>query len=441
MDELSLGLSNWGSLSQPQDNNNTLTNDESNSLHNTSPQLVHQSSRTSIYRFQDKGFKILLGENLGDPQPHQWQISQLQHEQNVSLSLPFHCRRREVLNIRPFNGHPIALYFKWSNGITLTEWMQKVQSGTNACTELITYPHNTTYNRRISSSYSDSTSYASNSTRNSSFYSAAPAVPPHRTTDDLNVRLRAAMAVTKTLSEFHEGGVAHGNLTPENIVLDTFEGDYVATLIDLSESVVFREVNLEGGENKALFEKQKKQEDLKALGGVLKQLFRGFDDVNDRNSFQIATYDSYGASAAISYGTSTALTLGDGGDSPFETWGDETRRKRNKAPAIEVGDGLPIYLGSLISTLLLTGNSTTSNSPASTVHYESAKDVFLDLKVMLEDQNQFYRQTELDERMMGSRLWLPSMFYGRQVQMSMLMHLFQNVIMFGSEPAIATISG
>lgn len=263
-------------------------------------------------------------------------------------------------------------------------------------------------------------------------------MPPHRTTDDLNVRLRAAMAVTKTLSEFHEGGVAHGNLTPENIVLDTFEGDYVATLIDLSESVVFREVNLEGGENKALFEKQKKQEDLKALGGVLKQLFRGFDDVNDRNSFQIATYDSYGA---ISYGTSTALTLGDGGDSPFETWGDETRRKRNKAPAIEVGDGLPIYLGSLISTLLLTGNSTTSNSPASTVHYESAKDVFLDLKVMLEDQNQFYRQTELDERMMGSRLWLPSMFYGRQVQMSMLMHLFQNVIMFGSEPAIATISG
>jgi hypothetical protein len=146
--------------------------------------------------------------------------------------------------------------------------------------------------------------------------------------------------------------------------------------------------------------------------------------------------------------TSTALALTGGEEVPFETWGDETRRKRNKAPVTaEAGDGLPIYLGSLISTLLLTESEASSpsgsSSPqaSSTVQYESAFDVYLDLKVMLENQNQFYRQTELDERMIRSRLLLPNVFYGRQVQMSMLMHLFHSVVMLGNSPSIATISG
>ena len=259
--------------------------------------------------------------------------------------------------------------------------------------------------------------------------------------ENLNVRLRAAMAIAKTLSEFHEGGVAHNKLTPENIVLDTFEGDYVATLIDLSEAVIFADVTFEDEEARVFFERKKRQEDLNALGDVFKQLFRGFDNKKGKNAIR-SIVSTYGANSyGNSYTPSTALTLSNGEEEPFETWGDETRRKRNKAPGAEA-EGLPIYLGSIISTLLLTGNENSNSiTPASTVQYESAKDVYLDLKVMLESNNQFYRQIELDERMVGSRLLLPSVFYGRQVQMSMLMHLYHNVVMMGNQPSIAIISG
>ena len=47
------------------------------------------------------------------------------------------------------------------------------------------------------------------------------------------------MAIAKTLSDFHKGGVAYNSFTPDNIVLSPFEGgDYVATLIDLSNARV-----------------------------------------------------------------------------------------------------------------------------------------------------------------------------------------------------------
>jgi len=325
------------------------------------------------------------------------------------------------VGIQPYNGHPVAMHYKWSNGITLTEWMHKVQQGVGLATTDLTFPslHNTTYNRRVSSS-------------------------PAPTADDtkssrLNVRLRAAMAITKTLSEFHSGGVVHNNISPENIVLDTFEGDYVATLIDLSEAVILANVQVEAGESRIMMEKKKKQEDLKALGGVLKKLFQESDDENEIQTM----INNYTADYSCGMDSPAQLTLTTEREAPFETWGDETRRqKRNKAPVTEAGEGLPIYLGSLISALLLTGyESNSSNStPASTVQYESAIDAYHDLKMMLENKSKFYRQTQLDERMMASRLKLPTMFYGRQVQMSMLMHLFQSVIM-GNQPSIATISG
>ena len=418
--ELAYGLSTWGNIENQSNQSSApiANNDDTNSY--TDPQLVHQSVRTSIYRHQDRGIKILLGENLGDPQPHQWQIARLENELNVSRSLPHTCKRREVVGIQPYNGHPVALFYKWSNGITLTEWMHKVQHGVGVASTDLTFPslRNTTY-KRVNSS-------------------------PAPTTDDtkssrLNVRLRAAMAITKTLSEFHSGGVVHNNISPENIVLDTFEGDYVATLIDLSEAVILANVQVEAGENRVMMEKKKKQEDLKALGEVLKKLFHESDDETEIQSM----INNYGVNDSGGMNSPAMLTLTSEGDAPLETWGDETRRqKRTKAPITEAGEGLPIYLGSLISTLLLTGceSNNSNSSPASTVQYESAIDAYHDLKIMLESKSKFYRQTALDERMMASRLKLPTMFYGRQVQMSMLMHLFQNVLL-GNQPSIATISG
>ena len=311
-------------------------------------------------------------------------------------------------------------------------------SSTTPITGNMTDVANTTTNNGAIVGYNAS---ASSSENTSSFTLAGSVIAPPRSPEDLNVRLRAAMAIAKTLSEFHAGGVAHNKLSPENIVLDTFEGDYVATLIDLSEAVIFADVSLEDEEARVAFERTKRQEDLKALGGVFKQLFRGFDDESGKNAIR-SIVNTYGTSnSGNAYTPSTALTLSNGGEEPFETWGDETRRKRNKAPSAEA-EGLPIYLGSVISTLLLAGSENgNSSTPASTVQYESAKDVYLDLKVMLESNNQLYRQIELDERMVGSRLLLPSVFYGRQVQMSMLMHLYHSVVMMGNQPSIATISG
>jgi hypothetical protein len=251
-------------------------------------------------------------------------------------------------------------------------------------------------------------------------------------TEDFIVRLRVAMAIAKTLADFHDAGVAYNNLTPENVVLDTFEGDYVATFIDLSEATIFSngtllnqvgQVSIEDG---AAFEKQMKQGDLMRLGAVLNQLFRGCEDDNTSTSVD-------------SYSTQT-LAFG-GADTPRYSGEEDVRRKRNKQA--NRTDGLPTYLGSLISTLLLTGAETNSlNTPVSTVHYESAKDVYLDLKTMLENKNQCYCKTDLDEWMLESRLKLDTdLFYGRQVEMSILMRLLHNVFMLGNHPSIATISG
>jgi hypothetical protein len=441
LDQLSLGLSPWG-VGQGQERHlsGTSRDDTSNPPSSSTPCIVHQSARTSIYRYQDTGIKILLGGNLGDPQPHQWQINRLTNEQNASRSLPLSCKKREVLNIQPFNGHPVALYFKWANGITLREWINNCQSRAPWATTMAATQGNfndlSLIQHRNMNMISQSSS-AYNSHSNFPFMPLAGSFTP-RSTDELNVRLRAAMAITKTLADFHDGGAAHNSLTPDDVVLDTVEGDYVATLIDLSESVVFNNqmTTRQGGrvseDDLAALEKQMKQDDLKSLGGLLKQLFRGFESTSPFHSL----------SSTTPYSSGLALTTGE--EPPFETWGDELRSKRKKQTDHGAGaEGLPIYLRSLISTLLLAGSKeSNSNSPASTVHYESARDVYQDLKVMLENQNQFYRKTELDERMMESRLTLnPNMFYGRQVQMSMLMHLFQSVVMIGNQPALATISG
>ena len=106
--ELAYGVSTWGNIENQGNRSSTpiANNDDANN--HTDPQLVHQSARTSIYRHQDRGIKILLGENLGDPQPHQWQIARLENELNVSRSLPHTCNRRAVVGSQPFGGQGLS---------------------------------------------------------------------------------------------------------------------------------------------------------------------------------------------------------------------------------------------------------------------------------------------------------------------------------------------
>ena len=186
------------------------------------------------------------------------------------------------------------------------------------------------------------------------------------------------------------------------------EVEYVATFIDLSSALIYRDDSKTDAD--PIFEKQLKEVDLRSLGLVLNQFFRG----EERATIEISRRGSRNGH----------------GFEDIQGDTDDCRRKRGKQHTF--GDGLPLYLGTLISALLETTNE---------LSYESVKDVFLDLKIMAEDANDCLSKSQMDESTLKSRLRLGSIFYGRQVQMSMLLHLFQSSVVLGNQPLMATISG
>ena len=98
-----------------------------------------------------------------------------------------------------------------------------------------------------------------------------------------------------------------------------------------------------------------------------------------------------------------------------------------------------------------------AKSPKSGQRYEDARDVYLDLKMLAENPNGPLGRSdgvELGGRGVGKLGFLSKGgasagsrgkgeggFYGRQVQMSMLLHLFQSTVSLGSQPLMATIVG
>ena len=110
---------------------------------------------------------------------------------------------------------------------------------------------------------------------------------------------------------------------------------------------------------------------------------------------------------------------------------DETFQSRKKRGKEQPCDGFPLYLGSLVSALQDHALSSIS------VCYSDAKDVYHDLKIFVDDESGRLSRVDIDEDAIMSRLRLPpDVFYGRQVQMSMILHMLE----FGS-PQIALISG
>jgi len=314
------------------------------------PLLVHHKNNTMIYRLNDTGFKVILLPNMEE------NIRRLEHEKKVSNFLPSACPKKQAVDVTSFNGLP-ALVFKWVHGITLKEWLQQFHEELQV---------------------------------------------------DMNARLRVAMAISKTLHDFHMGGVVHNNLTNENIVLSSLEGEYVATLIGYSNAMVYRKDS--SNFDKSMDETRVNELDLKSLGLVLKDLFL-------EEEFPHAE----GAGAGL-------LNYGE------EIVNDEMdhhKQKRGKQPvAVE---GFPHYLGTMISALL---------DSLSDMCYESAQDVFLDLKFLSENSNGSLMARTLDDATINSKLRLSGQaFYGRQVQVSMLDHLIQYTAALGDRPLMATISG
>ena len=347
LESLGLGGPSWGDASFSE----TLDSVQ------TSPQLVHQGISTAVYRVHDKGFKVIL-----QPQPTEESVHRLLNEKRISDFLPSTCRKRRVIDITSFNRQP-ALSFKWVDGITLREWLKTAPFDSQA---------------------------------------------------SHNVRLRVGMAIAKTLSDFHNGGVVCNSLQPENVVLAPFEasgGECVATFIDLSRSLIYRDGDMVNFD--AVTEKQVIKVDLRSLGMVLDEIFRKEDRATCEGE-DSATREG------IKYGVQDTQSDADHG-----------RRKRGKQQTFR--DGLPLYLSMLISALL-------ENSTSQEMCYESAQDVFLDLKVLAEDSSGCFSKKQMGESSLKSCL-RGGMFYGRQVQMSMILHLFQSTVSLGSQPLMAIISG
>eukprot|EP00984_Skeletonema_dohrnii_P001712 scaffold569_cov67-Skeletonema_dohrnii-CCMP3373.AAC.2 len=348
------------------------------------PQLiVSKSNGTSIYRSAQKlnavGIKVihqndhLQAADTLSPSNFNLTMNKLVHEETVSKLLPPDVNKRHVIEVSSFNGSP-ALYFKWENGITCEEWLDKVR-----------IQQQTTH-------------------------------PQKEGAARFTVRLRAAVAIAKTLTQFHQSHVVYNALTLENIVLTPFEGDYLATFIDLSDAVICND--------EQTFD-ERKGVDLTNLGIVLNQLFQKVDGDGELASSR----------KRVSVSSDTK------GEVPSNTRNVKKRGKQHTP-----GEGLPLYLRAMVSTLLIRDEE---HGVSQQLRYESANAVYEDLKVMATPaadgnrRNSYFKETEVDhEVIIHSRLKLPKdLFYGRQVQMSMIMHQLQSVTMLGDQPLMALIAG
>eukprot|EP00985_Skeletonema_marinoi_P014599 scaffold7417_cov266-Skeletonema_marinoi.AAC.2 len=361
------------------------------------PQLiVSKSNGTSIYRSAQKlnavGIKVINQNNdhlqaADTPSPSNFNLTmnKLVHEETVSKLLPPDVNKRHVIEVSSFSGSP-ALYFKWENGITCEEWLDKVR-----------IQQQTTH-------------------------------PQKEAAAKFTVRLRAAVAIAKTLTQFHQSRVVYNALTLDNIVLTPFEGDYLATFIDLSDAVICND--------EQTFD-ERKGVDLTNLGIVLNQLFQKADGGGGESSAGRGRGGELASSIRrVSVNSDTD------GEVPSNTRKAKKRGKQQVTP----GEGLPLYLRAMVSTLLI-GDEEHDDSQQ--LRYESANAVYEDLKVMAtpaadgDRRNSYFKETEVDhEVIIHSRLKLPKdLFYGRQVQMSMIMHQLQSATMLGDQPLMALIAG
>ncbi len=312
------------------------------------PTLVYQSPTTAVYRHVDIGIKVLLVEH-----PTEQHILRLVHEQNVSNYMPPTCQKRQVIDVKGFNGDP-AIHFAWVNGNTLTEWLRTDRRQADV---------------------------------------------------NITVRLHAAIAIVKTLVDFHKAGVVYNNLSPDNIVLDTFDGTYIATFIDLSKAIILSNNNGSAGRTGKSVEM-----DLKALGQILNAIFDG------------QYSDSY------SFARDDDSTSTEGTEHSY-------KRKRNKRQAHV--DWLPTCLNALISTLLLLkeGDETSEK-------YGNAQDVLSDLQVIALNPQKYLKALKVDDFTLHNRLNAPvGAFYGRQSEVSALYRAFDSVTKHQGQPMVVSISG
>jgi len=171
-----------------------------------------------------------------------------------------------------------------------------------------------------------------------------------------------------------------------------------------------------------------------SLGLIFDQLFKEYGEGGEAAG---GDYDVGGGSTRSGRRVSMNSEVEDGED--FAHNRNVRKRGKQRTP----GEGLPLYLGAMISTLLVSGD----DNDSSQLRYKSVNDVYEDLKAMAAEDVSLHRSTSLrdecdNEGFCLGRLKFPKdLFYGRQVQMSMILHLLQSSTMLGDQPLMALIAG
>ena len=337
------------------------------------PHIVHSNKTSAIYRHRKQGIKVIIDSDEG-------QISRLAHEHNISKYLSSStCLYRKVLHVTEFQGKP-AMYYQWTDGDTLQEWLDTITQ------------------------------------QNIDFW------------NDRRV-LQIAIAIAYSLSQLHDAGIAHNKLTPENIVLGTFEGCYVATLIDLSWATICPGKQSDPGEVATA----SIAKDLTDLGRVLNSIFTG-NDVLIRAA----------ETNRSEHGIVTEVKESEEYDVTEDEDSEEHNRQRlvqgnrsKQGKHLQPGEGLPLYLSSLISTLILTDTGR-SNSEL----YPNVKNVLSDLRVLAKKSQLYMKRLNYRDNNSRSRLRIPNdVFYGRQAELSLLLHALNFVAKLGGEPTMTVVSG
>ena len=250
-------------------------------------------------------------------------------------------------------------------------------------------------------------SNGSNETQPMQLGDAASADDPALTT-----RLNAAIAITEAICGFHECGVFHGNICLENIVLDFSGPSCSATLIDYSKSVILSDslYSIRDQQERKDFTLAAKQKDLNDLGVVLYSIISNHPRRTNRCDVEVNSNDD----------------------------ANEQRNKKGKSQLIQTADNLPLYLVSLVSSLLTPVAAYVGHDQ---VQYKRPRQVLADLHLAISKPD-IYLKIHRWADLVTKPLSIPhASFYGRRTELSMLQSSFDAMLKGGNKPCVYIAQG
>lgn len=318
--------------------------------------LVHQSETVQIMRCDNMGKKVF--RNTAGNQEEI--LSIIEHERRVSNYLPPSCPHRKVHSLDSYKGC-LGFNFDWVNGVTLGAWLknQDLERGEKEV--------------------------------------------------DLISRLSVAIAIVKAVASLHQAGVAHANISTDNVIVSFQSKKCSATLIDLAKAVVLSDENVALREDAHLtLAGRSKINDMKALGLVLTLVLDG--ELTSSVLNQVESVEEVNQA--------------------------RTKRGRNDDQTVT---NMPLYLTSLLSALIAP-----SLNVGGTFEYQylNANDVLRDLQEAAKKPELYLRPYVPSNNAQMSLQDVPKgSFYGRLSEVSMVKQSLDIVKKSGGQPVVISVSG